>query len=96
MGCDCNGGCAPQKITWDDVSFKNFEKILEDIPPMIRGIAEARVSKKAQSIVKEDGRMMIEEKDMVAAFFAETPGGFLPPMKVSMEELGIDYAKYGH
>ena len=63
---------------------------------MIRGVAEARVTKKAQSLVREDGRAVINEKDMVDAFFAETPGGFLPPMKASMEELGIDYARYGH
>jgi len=85
-----------ERITWEESTQKNFERILEDIPFAIRGIAEARVTKKAQSLVREDGRSVIEEKDMVDAFFAETPGGFLGPMMCSMEELNIDYKKYGH
>jgi len=96
MGCDCNGGCNPKRIGWEEESQKSFEKILEEIPAMIRGVAETRVTKKAQSLVSEDGRTVITEKDMVDAFFAETPGGFLPPMKASMEDLGIDYKQYGH
>jgi len=84
------------RITWDTNVEANFQKILEDIPHMIRGIAEARVSKKAQSLVGDDNRSVIMEKDMVDAFFAETPGGFIPVMKNSLNELGIDYKKYGH
>jgi len=86
----------PERITWEEAAYENFEKILEDIPHAIRGIAEARVTKKAQSFAREDNRAVIEEKDMVDAFFAETPGGFLGPMKCSMEELNIDYKKYGY
>ena len=73
------------RISWEKKSEENFLKILEQIPAMIRGIAETRVSKKAESIVREDNRLEITEKDMVAAFFAETPGGFIPPMKASAE-----------
>ena len=84
------------RITWEDRTFENFEKILQEIPHMIRGIAEVRVTKKAQSLVAGAGGQVIEEKDMVDAFFIETPGGFLPPMMATMDELGIDYKKYGH
>ena len=87
---------APGTITWEAETYAQFEKILEQIPAMIRGIAETRVSKKAGSIIRQENRWIIAEKDMVAAFFAETPEGFIPPMKRSMEELGIDYKKYGY
>ena len=83
-------------ITWNKETEIKFQKILEQIPDLIRGIAEARVSKRAQSIVAEDNRTEITEKEMVAAFFLETPVGFLPLMKKSMEELGIDYTLYGY
>ena len=83
-------------ITWEKATEEKFNKILEGIPDMIRGIAETRVSKKAQSIVTEAGRTEITEKDMVDAFFAETPFGFHGPMKSDMEKYGIDYKKYGH
>jgi hypothetical protein len=62
---------------------------------MIRGIAETRVSKKAEGVVREDNRTVIEEKDMVAAFFAETPPAFRGAMKQSMQDLKIDYKGYG-
>ncbi len=86
----------PERITWEEMTQKHFERILEDIPFAMRGIAEARVTKKAQALVRAGNRSVIEEKDMVDAFFAETPGGFLGPLRCSMEELGIDYKKYGH
>ncbi len=84
------------KISWDKPTEEKFKKILENIPDMIRGIAETRVSKKAEGIVREDNRTEITEKDMVDAFFAETPFGFHGPMKNDMTTLGIDYTKYGH
>ncbi len=85
-----------QRITWDKLTEEKLLKILEQIPDMIRGIAEARVCRKAEDIVRGQNRFVIMEKDMVDAFFAETPGGFMPVMKNSMKELGIDYTQYGH
>lgn len=85
-----------ERITWDKDAEAKFQKILEQIPDLIRGIAETRVSKKAEAIVREANRNEISEKDMVMAFFAETPKGFIPPMKTSMQELGIEYKKYGY
>lgn len=85
-----------ERIAWEETTEKFFQQILEQIPHMIRGIAEARVSRKAESIVRQENRRVISEKDMVDAFFSETPSGFIPPMKNSMEELGIDYVKYGY
>ncbi len=85
-----------QKISWEDSTFENFEKILLQIPALIRGIAETRVSKKAERIVKEANRSQITEKDMVDAFFSETPEGFIPAMKASMKDLNIDYVHYGN
>ena len=85
-----------QRISWDKPTEEKFLIILKQIPDMIRGIAETRVSKKAEAIVRENNRAVIEEKDMVAAFFAETPGAFRGAMKQSMVDLKIDYKGYGH
>lgn len=84
------------RITWDKNTEEAFQKIIGGIPDMIRGIAETRVSKKAESIVRAENRTEITEKDMVDAFFAETPFGFHGPMKTDMLAVGIDYTKYGH
>ena len=85
-----------EKITWDKAVEEKFQEIIGGIPDMIRGIAETRVSKKAESIVREDNRRVINEKDMVDAFFAETPFGFHGPMKTDMQTHGVDYKKYGY
>lgn len=90
---DQNSG---QRIVWEKPVEEKFLAILEQIPDMIRGIAEARVCRKAEDTVREQNRFVIQEKDMVDAFFAETPGGFKPLMKNSMKELGIDYTQYGY
>ena len=85
-----------KKIGWDKAAEESFLKILEQIPALIRPIAETRVTKKVENLVRQDNRWVITEKDMVDAFFAETPSGFIPAMKSGMEELGIDFTKYGH
>lgn len=85
-----------ENIKWEKETEEKFNKIIGGIPDMIRGIAETRVSKKAENIVRSENRIEITEKDMVDAFFAETPFGFHGPMKTDMEKLGIDYTKYGH
>ena len=60
----------PGKITWDKGTEEKFLKILEQIPDLIRGIAETRVSKKAESLIRQENRVVISEKDMVDAFFS--------------------------
>ena len=84
------------RITWDKPTEEKFLRILEQIPDMVRGIAEVRITKKLESALRQDNRWVITEKDMVDAFFAETPGAFIPAMKTGMEEIGINYTKYGH
>ena len=84
------------KITWDSATQDKFHKILEQIPELIRGIAEIRVRKKAEELVRTDNRSEITEKDMVDALFKETPPGFVPAMKSGLDEVGIDYKKYNY
>lgn len=70
--------------------------MLTKIPVFLRAIAQDKVGKRAERIATEGGRTEVSEKDMVDAFFAETPFGFHGPMKTDMESLGIDYIKHGY
>ena len=83
-------------IIWDQPTQQKFQQLIDKVPVFLRGMAQEKVSKRAERIVREGNRSLIEEKDMVDAFFAETPFGFHGPMKCDMEELGVDYTKYGH
>ena len=86
----------PGKIRWDQTTEEKFKQMIGKIPVFLRGIAQAKVSQKAESIVRKENRREVFEKDMVDAFFSETPFGFHGPMKSDMASAGIDYTKYGH
>ena len=80
----------------DKTTEEKFLRMIEKIPIFLRGIAKEKVSKKAENIVGKENRTKVCEKDMVDAFFSETPFGFHGPMKNDMEALGIDYTQYGY
>lgn len=83
-------------IQWEQDTLAKFEQLIGKVPVFLREIARDKVTKKAESLVVKEGRGEITEKDMVDAFFAETPFGFHGPMKNDMQECGIDYTSYGH
>lgn len=82
--------------TWDKATEIKFNQLLEKIPVFMRAIAAEKITKKAQALANADGRTSINEKDMVDAFFSETPFGFHGPMKNDMNAVEIDYTKYGY
>jgi hypothetical protein len=83
-------------IEWEGSAREAFGRLIEKVPVFMRGIAQEKVAHKAESIVRKEGRNQITEKDLVDAFFAETPFGFHGPMKNDMKEIGLDYTKYGY
>lgn len=83
-------------IGWEKAAQENFDLMIAKVPVFMREIAKAKVSQKAETIVKEANRLEVTEKDMIDAFFAATPFGFHGPMKNDLLELGIDYEKYGY
>jgi hypothetical protein len=87
---------ADVKIIWDKTAGEDFEAILAKIPVFLRDIARKKVSQKAQKNARGANRQSVSQKDVVDAFFMETPFGFHGPMKMDMEALGIDYKKYGY
>ncbi len=91
-----NGETKEDGIRWNDETFKQFEFLVGKIPVFLRGMAKEKILKKIKSIVAAENRVAIGEKDMVDAFFAETPFGFHGPLKVDMEEIDLDYTKYGY
>lgn len=83
-------------IFWNKATEERFKQLIEKIPVFLRDLAKKKISQKAESIAAEDNREEVSEKDMVDAFFAETPFGFHGPMKCDMEKFGVDYTKYGY
>jgi len=84
-----------EKVNWDSGVLKNYEQMIAKIPIFLRPMAKDKVGKKAENNARENSRN-VSEKDIIDAFFSETPFGFHGPMITDMEEFGIDYKKYGH
>ena len=84
------------KIGWEKGVEEKFQQLIEKIPVFLRDIARQKVSKRAESMAGQVNRREVTEKDLVDAFFKETPFGFHGPMKTDMEAVGIDYVKYGY
>jgi hypothetical protein len=83
-------------IKWDKATHDKFKQAIGTMPFFQRSIAEKMVSEKAESVVRKENRQEVTEKDMVDAFFVETPFGFQGLMKNMLTEIGIDYTKYGY
>ena len=83
-------------MDWDAGAREKFEQMIGRMPVFVRGIAGQRVAAKAEGLAGEAGRPQVTERDLVDAFFAETPFGFQGMMKDDMKALGIDYTHYGH
>ena len=83
-------------MIWDKTAKENFEAVLARIPVFLRSIAATKVSQRAEKNACSENRSEVSPKNVVDAFFSETPFGFHGPMKMDMESLGIDYQKYGY
>lgn len=81
---------------WEKETQEKFRKLIAKMPFVMRGIAEKKVSDKAEALAHAANKEEIGEKEMVDAFFAETPFGFQGLMKNDLKELGIDYTQYGY
>ena len=83
-------------MNWETHTEEKFHQLIEKIPVFLREFAKEKVSKKSENLAEGENRSEITEKDLVNAFFEETPFGFHGPMKTDMEAIGIDYTQYGH
>ena len=85
-----------ENITWAESTQKQFDFLISRIPAVLRSTAKRMITPKAESIVREDGRSVVGEKDMVDAFFAKVPASFHVAMKKDMKDCNIDWTQYGH
>jgi len=83
-------------IGWDNATREKFKVLIGKMPVFMRPAAEKTIVQKAEDLVRQANRSEVTEKDMVDAFFAETPFGFQGLMKNDLLSVGIDYTQYGY
>ena len=85
-----------EKVTWDEDTKNQFDFLIGKIPVVLRSTAKKMITPKAENLAREDGRLVVCEKDMVDAFFAKVPASFHAAMKKDMQECKINWTQYGH
>jgi hypothetical protein len=81
-------------IEWSEQAQNIFNGIIGNLPQFHRTIAQRLVKESAEAAVQQRGRAMVEEKDLIEAFFAEVPPAFRDMLKRQFKQLNIDYTNY--
>ena len=82
------------QFKWEDGARQKYEAMIRKIPLFHREIAKIVVDKKAVINAQERGSAMVEEPDIVQAFFSEVPYTFYSLMIKLLSDVGFDYKKY--
>lgn len=82
-------------IVWNLETKRKFDLMISKMPIFHRKVAESLVSGKAVSLAKQRNSQIVEEEDVIKAFFSDVPKPFEAMMMKIMEEAGFDYKKYG-
>ena len=82
------------QIKWDTEAETKYKEMIAKIPLFHREIAKQIVDKKAVINAQERGSEMVEESDIVKAFFSEVPMTFYSLMIRLFDDVGFDYKKF--
>ena len=80
-----------EKLKWEEKALEKYQLIISKIPLFHRNIAKVVVDKKALSNAQERASNVIEEGDIVSAFFSEVPKAFYSLMIRLFDEVGFTY-----
>ncbi len=83
-------------MQWDSKTEEKFKAMILKIPVFHRGITQEAVTKRAQELAAGRQASMVEEADVVGAFFTDVPSPFYSMMIRLLEQNGFDYKKYGY
>ena len=81
-------------MEWDKSTLDKYNKMIQLIPIFHRGIAEKVVNVKAEEDARARGSSVVQEEDVVRAFFAEAPKDFYNLMISAMGEAAFNYKPY--
>jgi len=82
-------------MTWELTTEAKFKAVIAKLPIFHRHIAENAVVSKAKENAKARNSELIEESDVVSAFFSDVPSPFYSMMIRLLDQSGFDYKKYG-
>ena len=81
-------------VEWESTALAKYNHMITKIPLFHREIAKQVVEKKAPMLAQERGSNLVEDQDIVRAFFSEVPKAFYSLMIRLLDEAKFDYKKY--
>jgi len=82
-------------MDWEKIGKKKFDDMIQRMPLFHRQIAKEVVERKAMENAETRGAQMVEEVDIVSAFFSEVPKAFFSLMVKLMDDVGFDHEHVG-
>lgn len=82
-------------MEWEEATRNKFKSMISKIPVFHRRITEEAVTRKAQELADSRNSSLVQEQDVIAAFFSDVPSPFYSMMVRLLEQSGFDYKKYG-
>ena len=82
------------QLKWEKEALAKFNAMIARIPLFHREIAKKVAYKKAELNAQERGSGIVEESDIVQAFFSEVPKAFYSLMVRLFDEVGFNYKEY--
>ena len=84
-----------ETMEWEKTTQEKFDLMIAKLPLFHRGLAQAFASAKSEKNAHARGSQIVEEQDVISAFFSEVPKPFYSMMVRLLEHTGFDYKKYG-
>lgn len=83
-------------MNWEPNTQEKLKLMISKIPVFHRRITEVEVTKRAQELAAARSSDLVQEQDVVGAFFSDVPSPFYSMMVRLLEQTGFDYKKYGY
>jgi len=84
------------QIHWEEKARSKYDDMISRIPLFHREIAKQIVDKKAVENAVSRQSKLVEEKDIIKAFYDEIPKALSSMMVRLMDTVGFDHKKYGY
>jgi len=82
------------EIRWNEEVQKKYDMVTDSLPQFHRTIAKQLVKVTAEELAKERKADVVEEKDLIIAFFQEVPPAFRDMMRKLLTKHNIEYSQY--
>jgi len=82
-------------MIWETATEDKFRILISKIPVFHRHITESVVRRQAEVLAAKRNVSLVQEQDVVAAFFSDVPSPFYSMMIRLLGQNGFDYKKYG-